>query len=250
MARAADGGTSHAYVGSRQENAWLVTTSQGHILVDALSSFATEDEVWNGVTALGLRPADIKILLLTHGHGDHTGGAKFLQDRIPGLRTYLTARDWDLLFRNPMGQPLPTRGLDVTDGMDVTLGDTAIRVTTVPGHTPGNTALLIPVKEGNERHVAAMWSGTALSQTGAAFYREYSASAFKFREIAVKAGADVLIGGHPHRDGTNRKIPLLKARKPGEPNPYVIGTEGIRSVMTVIGECAAYKADLADAKAQ
>lgn len=234
------------FLGSKQENAWAVTTSAGIILIDSLSAHATEDEIWNGLETLGLKRTDVKILLLTHGHPDHTGGAKFLQDHIPGLRTYLTAADWDMVLKNPMGPaPVPKRDLETTDGMKLTLGDVTIQVTVVPGHSPGNTALLIPVREGTTRHLAAMWSGTGLQQNTPEYFKLYSDSAARFREIAVKAGADVLIGGHGHRDGSNRKIPMLATRKPGDPHPYVIGTSGINSVLTVISECAAYKRDLA-----
>jgi len=64
----------------------------------------------------------------------------------------------------------------------------------------------------------------------------------------AKAGADVLISNHTIFDGSKTKIPALERRKPGDPNPYVIGQNGVQRYLTVVDECA--QAGLANAKAQ
>src|SRR2546430_12177059 len=87
------------FVGQTEYSAWAVTTSDGIIVVDALWDYSVEDEVVNGLKKLGLDPAKIKYVLVSHGHIDHTGGAKLLQDRF-GARVILSAADWDLLDRN------------------------------------------------------------------------------------------------------------------------------------------------------
>ena len=57
---------------------------------------------------LGLDPADIEYVLVSHGHLDHVGGAKLLQERF-GARVLLTAADWDMLERdNPPGSRAAT----------------------------------------------------------------------------------------------------------------------------------------------
>ena len=62
---------------------------------------------------LGLDPAQIKYVIVSHGHGDHSGGAKYLQDKY-GAHIILSEADWDLLDRtrnNPNAQPVPKRDM-------------------------------------------------------------------------------------------------------------------------------------------
>ena len=69
-----------------------------------------------GLRSLGMDPADIKYALITHGHWDHYGGARYLQERY-GTRIGLSAADWDLLDRAPVGGPerAPLFGTDRAD---------------------------------------------------------------------------------------------------------------------------------------
>ncbi|HZM60447.1 MAG TPA: MBL fold metallo-hydrolase, partial [Vicinamibacterales bacterium] len=64
------------YVGMTEYSAWAITTSQGIILLDAIYDYSIEDEVVGGLKKLGLNPADIKYVVVAHGHLDHAGGAK------------------------------------------------------------------------------------------------------------------------------------------------------------------------------
>ena len=68
------------WVGQTQFSAWALKTSAGIIIIDALYDYSVEDEIVGGLTKLGLNPADIKYVIVSHAHGDHVGGAKFLQD--------------------------------------------------------------------------------------------------------------------------------------------------------------------------
>ena len=74
--------------------------------MDTIFDYSVEDEVAGGLTKLGLDPAQIKYAIVSHAHGDHVGGAKFLQDKF-GTRILLSAADWDLLDRT---NSVPVRG--------------------------------------------------------------------------------------------------------------------------------------------
>jgi len=67
------------FVGMTDWSAWALTTSQGIIVIDAIFDYSVEDEVVNGLKKLGLNPADIKYVLISHAHTDHIGGAKYLR---------------------------------------------------------------------------------------------------------------------------------------------------------------------------
>ena len=70
------------------------------------------------------------------------------------------------------------------------------------------------------------------------WFETYSASARRFKEIATKAGADVIISNHTIFDGSKTKLPALERRKAGDPHPYVIGVSGVQRYLTVVDECA------------
>jgi glyoxylase-like metal-dependent hydrolase (beta-lactamase superfamily II) len=70
------------------------------------------------------------------------------------------------------------------------------------------------------------------------WFTTYRTSARRFRDIAEKAGADVLIANHTNFDGSKTKLPAVLARKAGDPNPYVIGKDGVNRYMTVAYQCA------------
>jgi metallo-beta-lactamase class B len=87
------------YLGQSEYTAWAITTSAGIIVTDPLFEYSVEDEVVNGLTKLGLDPSEIKYVLVSHGHRDHVGGARLLQDRY-GARVIMSAADWDLVLGN------------------------------------------------------------------------------------------------------------------------------------------------------
>ena len=225
------------YVGMTEYSSWAITTSQGIVLIDAIYDYSVEDEVDGGLKKLGLNPADIKYVLISHAHLDHAGGAKFLQDKYKA-RVLMSAADWDLLDQqNPSWKP--KRDMVVTDGQKLTLGDTTLTLYVTPGHTPGTVSTIVPVFDGGQRHVAAAWGGTAFNfGPDKARLQAYAASAARFRDIVTKAGADVSFANHTVFDGTKRKIPALAQRKPGGPHPYVIGADAVQRYLTVAHECA------------
>jgi metallo-beta-lactamase class B len=231
------------FVGTREHSAWAVVTSAGIIVIDPLYAYAVEDEVVGGLKKVGLNPADIKYVLVSHGHGDHSGGAGYLQDRF-NAHVILAAPDWDLLERNTRDTTKPKRDMIATDGQQLTLGDTTLTLHLTPGHTPGTISTLIPVRDGSTRHLAAIWGGTAFNfQQTRQNFEMYIASAAKFASIAAKAGVDVILSNHTAFDGSTTKLPALAARRPGAPHPYVVGADSIRRYLLVASECA--KAGLA-----
>ena len=237
------------FVGEIEYSAWAVTTSAGIILVDAIYDYSVEDEVAGGLKKLGLDPATIKYVIVSHGHRDHVGGARYLQDRF-GARIVMSADDWDLVERTAGAWPKPRRDMVATDGQRLTLGDTALTLYLTPGHTLGTISTLVPVKDGGKPHLAAAWGGTAFNWTtnrtayitperpDRFWFETYIASARRFRDIVSNEGADVIIANHSNFDGTKTKLPRLAKRGPTDPHPYIIGREGVDRYLTVAEQCA------------
>src|SRR5580692_9735047 len=70
------------FVGSKWVSAWAITTSDGIILIDAMDNDEEAERIIDqGLRKLGLDPAQIRIIIVTHGHGDHYGGVGALKAR-------------------------------------------------------------------------------------------------------------------------------------------------------------------------
>jgi metallo-beta-lactamase class B len=231
------------YLGQSEYSAWAVTTSAGIIVVDTLFDYSVEDEIVGGLTKLGLDPKNIKYVVVSHAHVDHIGGAKLLQDRY-GAHVLMSAADWDLTARSTASWPKPRRDIVVSDGQKLTLGDTTLTMYLTPGHTPGTISTLIPVRDQGRPHIAAEWGGTGFNFTITPdkprryWFETYASSADHFRDAVKKSGADVLIANHPNQDDAHAKLAALAKRKPGDPNPYVIGNDSVTRYVTMVGECA------------
>jgi metallo-beta-lactamase class B len=238
------------FLGMTEYTAWAVTTSDGIIVIDPLFDYSVEDEVVNGLTKLGLDPKRIRYVLVSHAHTDHVGGARRLQERF-GARVVMSAADWDLVATDAAPYPKPKKDVVAVDGQKLTLGDTTLTLHMTPGHTLGTISTIIPVKDNGRAHTAMLWGGTNFNwrnnggaryitpeRPAAFWYKNYSSSATKMKDIAAKAGADVLLSNHSNYDGTKTKLPALSKRVAGAPHPYVVGNASIGRFLTVADECA------------
>jgi len=242
------------FVGEKDYGAWAVTTSEGIIIVDTNFDYSVEDEIVNGLKKVGLNPASIKYVIVSHAHRDHVGGAGYLQEHF-GARVIMGAEDWALLERTDFSWLKARRDIVATDGQKLTLGDTTITIYVTPGHTLGTLSLLIPVKDNGKPHLAASWGGTGFNWLSGSpiyitperpnkfWFDAYINSSARFQDIVAKAGADVLIANHTHLDDAKNKLPAMAKRRPTEPHPYVIGNDAVVRYVTVANECA--KAGLA-----
>jgi len=235
------------FIGQTEYSAWAMTTSDGIIVMDAIFDYSVEDEVVHGLTTLGLDPKQIKYVIVSHAHGDHVGGARFLQEH--GARIVMSGPDWDLIERARVNFAKPTRDVVATDGQKLTLGDTTIAMYLTPGHTLGTISSIIPVKDGGTTHMAAYWGGTAFNWVrGPAAYitperparfwfDSYAKSAQRFRDLASRAGADVVLSNHTKYDLSTAKLALVQKSARGGAHPYVIGKENVQRFFTIAAEC-------------
>ncbi|HTI44293.1 MAG TPA: MBL fold metallo-hydrolase [Vicinamibacterales bacterium] len=223
------------FVGMTDWSAWALTTSQGIIVIDAIFDYSVEDEVVNGLKKLGLNPADIKYVLVSHAHTDHIGGAKYLQDHF-GARLVMSKEDWDLSDRTIPERIRPKRDIEAKDGDTLTLGDATIKMYITPGHTPGTVSSIYKVKDRGATHTVATWGGTTIQGGKPETYLAYIASADRYKDIVKKAGADIVLSNHTAYDNTPANIKQLARR--GASNPYVVGNTAVLRYITTAEECA------------
>ncbi|NSC20015.1 MBL fold metallo-hydrolase [Streptomyces albus subsp. chlorinus] len=200
-------------------SAMAVLTDDGIVLIDALTSAReAEDIIVQGLRTLGADPETLAYVVVTHGHDDHYGGARYLADRY-GARVMMAPADWDLVARTDPDRA-PVRDLDIQDGQRLTLGGTSIRLHHTPGHTPGTVSPVFPVHAGHRRHTAMLWGGVNPPSTPAEL-RTYLASLDSFRDRTREAWVDVELSNHPNDYGLQRAEQLRN--DPHGPNPFVLG---------------------------
>jgi metallo-beta-lactamase class B len=227
------------WVGTKIHSAWALQTSGGIILIDTLYNYAVEPEIVQGFRKLGLDPASIKYVVITHAHGDHDEGAKLLQDRY-GAHVVMAAPDWDLIEKNTaMPGGVPRRDIVASDGQKITLGDGGVTLITTPGHTPGTLSLIFTVKDHGKPLTIAYSGGTAFNfPHDVARYEIYIASQHKMAEAARAAGATAVMSNHSEFDDAWVRGRLVRLRRNGEPHPYDLGADAAQRYFTMTGECA------------
>jgi metallo-beta-lactamase class B len=231
------------WLGTRQHSSWALQTSAGIIIIDTNFAWATEPEIIDGLSALGLNPRDIKYVVISHAHGDHDQGAAELQKRF-GAKVVMGAADWDAtLQRQPtVAGGVPTKDISVgPEGYQLTLGDTTVQIVSTPGHSPGTLSYVFPVKNQGETVMVAYSGGTLTGNFGTDGSRwdQYIDSQQRIAKAAAEAKASVILSNHSEYDGAYTRARLIAApRQVGENHPFILGPDAVQRYFTVMAECA------------
>ena len=231
------------YFGMESVGSWALVTSDGIIQFDALDNTEEAERIIiGGYKKFGLDPHQMKYLIITHFHGDHSGGAKYLQDTYHP-HVILSAGDWDALAKVPATRPdgtpnpvPPARDMEATDGQKLTLGNQTVTFWLTPGHTPGPISSIFQVTDNGTPHTVSFLGGTAFPQNMNNILMSRH-SLERFTKISEDAHADVVLSNHTWFDNSYEgndtdKMSLLAQRKSGGPNPFVVGeNEMVRYMM-------------------
>ena len=197
------------YVGTCGISAILITSPQGHILIDS-GTEAGAELVAENIRALGFRLTDVKFLLHSHEHHDHVGGMARLQ-QLTGAQIVASPAAAAVLKTGAAGQgdpqagtlkafPAANVGRIIRDGEIVRLGDNVMTAVATPGHTPGALSWRWgSCKRGVCRQVvyadslSPVSSETYRFSDRPAYVQSYRASIEKVRRLAC----DILLTPHP-----------------------------------------------------
>ena len=192
---------------------------------------------------MGLDPKDIKYVVVTHAHGDHYGGARYLQKTF-GARVVSSAIDWEGMARAGAAQsgpfaglPPPDRDVVVADGETLKVGDAALRFHVTPGHTPGTVSTIFKVTDRGRPHTVGYFGGTGGGRDPEAMRAQIDSLA-RWQTISKAAGVDVLIANHPLHDRSLENNELLAYGRSDDANPYVVGPSRYQRYMQVMAECS------------
>lgn len=207
------------YVGVGYVGSWLITTNEGLILIDTLEGAYKEHSI-GAVQKLGFDPRNIKYVILTHYHLDHTAGAARIQE-LYGPRLAMGDADWDALTTapNPNNERLPRRDIAVKDGDTITLGSTTITLHVLGGHTPATLGVDFTVYDSGKPYRAFMFGGAAPGP-GRQAAEQFLASVKRIERM--QDGVQVRVVTHAWMDPEFwDRVDRLAARKPGDPHPFV-----------------------------
>src|SRR5436190_10069653 len=216
------------YVGTDGLASYLITSPQGHILVDTVMPEATS-QIKASIEKLGFKVTDIKYLVNTHAHIDHTGGLAEMK-QASGAQMVAGEADKPLLeggyypgAQEDAALAFPPVKVDrtVREGDKVTVGDVTLTAHETPGHSPGCTSWEFSVKDGDTmRSVLIFCSGTvALNRLVA--NPTYSGIVTDYRKTFARAKdmkVDVLLAPHPEMYRMQDKRAMLED---GASNPFV-----------------------------
>lgn len=230
-------------IGSIGTVAYVIQTSDGLVMIDALSPSEVESRLLPGLAALGLDPARVTAILVAHGHADHFGGAPYFQQRY-GTRVYLSAADWALLEAPSRGRgpaaPALKRDGELTDGEALRFGDVTVTPIAVPGHTAGSMGFIFPVVDRGVPRMAALFGGSWLTPgfLSDEAMRGYIGSVRAFRAATRAAGVDVWLQNHPLMVPFADWVREATTRDSAGRHPLVVGPEGYQAFLDVMEGCS------------
>ena len=208
------------YVGLQRVGAHLLTTSEGLILIDATFDNLAY-QLLDNIRKLGFDPADIRYIICTHAHHDHASGVKRIQ-QASGAQVVMAAGDWVLMEGAETSQrfrfPSVPRGIVAREGDSITLGETTIQFFLTPGHTPGVLTMRYDVHDGENTYRALTFGGPGTNFQGVNRAEMFLRS---LEKLQAMDGVEVHIPPHPFLNDEFEKAKKLKARKAGEPHPFV-----------------------------
>jgi metallo-beta-lactamase class B len=244
------------YVGSQGLASYLITTPQGHILIN--SSLETSVPlIRESIEKLGFKFGDVKILLISHAHWDHCAGSAAVKE-LTGAKYMVMDADVPEIeaggkgnFQygdSPASRYQPTKVDRVLhDGDEVRLGDTVLTAHLTPGHTKGTTTWTMKAKEGDKSYnvviVGSPNVNAGYKLVNNALYPQIASDYERMFRVLKSLPCDVFLGAHGNYYGMEAKYARMKE---GAANPF-IDPEGYKNYVaereqTLLAELAKQKA--------
>lgn len=215
------------YVGSKALAAYLITTDQGHILINSCFP-ETVPLIQASVEKLGFKFRDVKILLGSHAHNDHMAGNALVR-RITGARVLVMEGDDGIVRTGGSGdfqydsawEPCPVDEV-LKDGQKVTLGGRSLTALKTSGHTRGCTTWVLTVNDGG-RELRAVIIGSpnvnpGYKLVGNTKYPTIAEDYARTFQVLKAQKCDLFLGAHGDYYGLPAKYDRLGT---GGANPFI-----------------------------
>jgi metallo-beta-lactamase class B len=220
------------YVGPGGVSSWLITTPEGNILIDTTFDDCVP-RICDNIEKLGHHVGDIKIILSTHAHSDHTGGHAAMKKRT-GAQIISSAADAHLLEtggvddfspfpKDLMTYPPVKADRIVQDGETVSLGGVSLTAHLTPGHTKGATTWTMPLTADGKIYQVLFFSSVSIAEpTPLLSNPDYPGIADDFAATFKKLKTlpcDIFLAPHADQFGLAGKLTRLDAG--ATPNPFI-----------------------------
>lgn len=213
------------YVGDSWVCVHLIDTGDGLLLIDAGNCGNTAMLI-HSIWKAGFDPADVKWILLSHGHVDHVGGVKFMRDMF-GTKIYMGEPDAIMYREHPeksyiqdspdlMDAPCEPDGV-IRDGDEMTFGNVTMKFYLVPGHTEGCIAIFFDVTEGDRTVCAGYYGGFGFNTLATDYLTEIGDPKCHMREVYLESlkkvrneHVDFFLGNHCINNHMPEKLEAIK----------------------------------------
>jgi metallo-beta-lactamase class B len=210
------------YVGTGTLNSFLITTPQGHILINT-NFEETVPLMEASLQKLGFKWADVKMILGSHAHGDHMQANATVKELTGGAPVLVMEQDVAAMkgMKTPSGKAQPIDRV-LKDGEVVTFGGMNLTAHLTPGHTRGCTTWTFPVVDGGRTYNALIACGGLQEDARLVGNKNYPEIADHFGQSIAKYKTfkpDIFLASHSWFFDLAGKYKRLQAG--ANPNPYL-----------------------------
>lgn len=210
------------FVGTFAASSHMLDTGDGLILID-VGYESTADVVIENLQLLGYRVEDVKLVLLSHGHGDHSDGVPKIIERS-GAKCLMHPADQRYLKKfTPDGT--------LEEGQVIRMGNTEILCLHTPGHTMGTMSFFFNLEENGKTYRAGMFGGAGIRQMKKDFLDARNLSYMqrwhfynsirRLKDVPV----DIFVGNHARQNDTVGKQARMGTE---QTNPFIDPAEWVR----------------------
>ncbi len=219
------------YVGSKGLASYLITTPQGHVLINS-SLEANVPLIRTSMEKLGFKFSDVKILLISHAHWDHDAGSAMIK-RLTGASYLVMDADvavvesggkTDFFYGNTPASLYPPAKVDrvLHDGDEVKLGNTVLVAHLTPGHTKGCTTWTMKVSEAGKTYQVVIVGSPNVNPgyklVNNALYPQIAEDYERTFRVLKSLQCDFFLGAHGNYFDMETKYAQLKE---GARNPFI-----------------------------
>lgn len=223
------------YIGTEYVGQYILRNGSGFVMIDGGNN-AAEMRNFNlpALQSLGLGTAGpLHSALITHGHGDHDGGAGQIKEST-GATIYLGSAD----AANKAYAPI-TLDSSVLTPYDISTGGRTVTVLSTPGHTPGATGFVIRARDGGKEVKLFVSGGSSMSANSVPAIASYLDSMERTYALLKDMKVDSASNPHVYWDGSLALIKKIQAEGRKTPSQFIIGNEKLLRAFAIGRECTA-----------
>lgn len=223
------------FVGNHYVGQYLIKTPNGLVQIDAANN-ANEVMTFNypAMQALGLSASyPLKAVLLTHGHGDHDGGATWLKANL-NPEIFLGSAD----ANNKAYAPTTIDSTDLSL-RQMSVGGKKFWILPTPGHTAGSTSSVVEVQDYGKTVRVLTNGGQSMSSNSIPAVASYLDSIERTYVMVKALNVEGVMTPHIYWDGEGEMMRRILATGRTQPSQHVYGHEKVVQQMVIARECSA-----------